>query len=102
VYCTSTEGFTLAHQNVGYLTSDYTRSTDIGAKRCPWRIVAQVRAVSLCLRLSLFLILTQQPNYDSVKEAFKQRELWETIMEQSPVVNTTPYIVGLSTAQFRN
>ena len=43
VYCTSTEGFTLAHQTVGYLTSDYTRSTDIGTKRCPWKIVAQVR-----------------------------------------------------------
>ena len=46
VYCTSTEGFTLAHQTVGYLTSDYTRSTDIGAKRCPWRIAGQVRSTN--------------------------------------------------------
>ena len=53
VYCTSTQGFTLAHQNVGYLTSDYTRSTDIGTKRCPWRIVAQVRALSLSIYLCL-------------------------------------------------
>jgi len=44
VYCTSTEGFTLAHRSVGYLTSDYTSSTDIGAERCPWKIVAKVRA----------------------------------------------------------
>ena len=51
MYCTSTEGFTLAHQNVGYLTSDYTRSTDIGAKRCPWRIVAQVRTLFVSLSL---------------------------------------------------
>jgi len=46
VYCTSSEGFTLAHQTVGYLTSDYTRATDIGTQRCPWKIMAQVRTTA--------------------------------------------------------